>query len=72
MNDNYKKIVAEILIDIGSVKFSFKKPFTLTSGKKSPVYVDCRKIISFVRERNTILKCAIKYLSNNRRFIVLF
>ena len=55
---DYKNIIAKILIDIGSVKFSFKHPFTLTSGKKSPVYVDCRKIISYLKERKTILNLA--------------
>ena len=53
---NYQELVAEILIKIESVKFSFNKPFTLTSGEKSPVYVDCRKIISFIKERNTSLR----------------
>ena len=51
--------VAEILISIESVKFSFKNHFTLTSGLKSPVYVDCRKIISFTKERNFIIDKAI-------------
>ena len=46
MKENgFQDIVAKILIDIESVKFSFDKHFTLTSGYKSPVYVDCRKII---------------------------
>ena len=45
-DNNYRDIIAKILIDIESVKFSFENPFTLTSGQKSPVYVDCRKIIS--------------------------
>ncbi len=57
--------VAEILINIESVKFSFKNHFTLTSGLKSPVYVDCRKIISFVNERNIIIKKMINYLDKN-------
>ena len=55
INTNDQNEVAKILIDIGSIKFSFDKHFVLTSGKKSPVYVDCRKIISFVEERNKIL-----------------
>ena len=46
MEDNkYRNKVAEILLDIGAIKFSFKELFVLTSGKKSPVYVDCRKLI---------------------------
>ncbi|PPR53392.1 MAG: Orotate phosphoribosyltransferase, partial [Alphaproteobacteria bacterium MarineAlpha5_Bin1] len=62
---DYQNTVAEILINIGSVRFSFENPFILTSGLKSPVYVDCRKIISFVNERNTILNLAIEYFKNN-------
>ena len=47
---------AEILIDIGSVNFSPDKPFKLTSGKFSPVYCDCRRIISFPVERKKLIK----------------
>jgi len=65
LDKDYQNTVAEILINIGSVKFSFKNHFTLTSGLKSPVYVDCRKIISFVNERNIILNFAIEYFKNN-------
>ena len=60
MDKNYQLKVAEMLIQIESVKFSFENPFILTSGLKSPVYVDCRKIISYVNERSLILKYAIK------------
>ena len=54
--------IAKILIDIKSVNFSFSNYFTLTSGLRSPVYVDCRKIISFTKEREFIINKAIKYL----------
>ena len=57
--------IAKILIDIKSVNFSFKNHFTLTSGLKSPVYVDCRKIMSFVKEREFIINSAINYLTIN-------
>ena len=65
MHIDYQEKVAEILINIESVKFSFDKHFTLTSGLKSPVYVDCRKIISYVNERNIILKFALEYFKEN-------
>ena len=58
--------VAEILINIQSIKFSFENPFVLTSGLKSPVYVDCRKIISYIKERNIILNLAKKYFEENK------
>ena len=52
-NSNQK--IADILLKIGCVNINFKKKFTLTSGKKSPVYVDCRKLISFPKERDCLL-----------------
>ena len=57
--------IAKILIDIESINFSFKNYFTLTSGLKSPVYVDCRKIISFPKERDIIINRSIEYLNKN-------
>ena len=59
------EIIAEKLIDIESVKFSFENHFTLTSGLKSPVYVDCRKIISFIDERELIMNEALNYFKKN-------
>ena len=60
------EIIAEKLIDIESVKFSFENHFTLTSGLKSPVYVDCRKIISFIDERELIMNEALNYFEKNK------
>ena len=60
------EIIAEKLIDIESVKFSFENHFTLTSGLKSPVYVDCRKIISFINERELIMNEALNYFEKNK------
>ena len=56
--------IAKILVNIKSVNFSFDNYFTLTSGLKSPVYVDCRKIISFTEERDFIINKSIEYLKN--------
>ena len=52
---NNKEKIANLLLSIGCVNLDFKKQFTLTSGKKSPVYVDCRKLISFPKERELII-----------------
>jgi len=43
--------MAEILLNIDAVGCRPFNPFTLTSGTRSPVYVDCRRLISFVEER---------------------
>ena len=63
---NYQSITAKILIDIKAINFKFEKPFILTSGRKSPVYVDCRKIISFTKERNQIISLAKDYFLKNK------
>ena len=54
LKERFAQEAAEILIDIGAVSISVEKPFTLTSGKKSPVYVDCRKIISFPKNERSL------------------
>lgn len=46
---------AKMLIEIGAINFRPEAPFRLTSGKVSPVYIDCRKIISFPRVRSTLM-----------------
>jgi orotate phosphoribosyltransferase len=49
---------ARILLEIEAVLFNSREPFTWTSGRKSPVYVDCRKVISFPRARAALLDFA--------------
>lgn len=53
---------AQILIETKSVLFNAKEPFTLKSGKSSPVYVDCRRLISFVDERKKLMDHAAAVL----------
>ena len=52
------RTVAELLLEIEAVHIRPAEPFTLTSGKLSPVYVDCRRIISFPRARAAIMDLA--------------
>ena len=49
------RTAARILIETESVLFNAREPFTLKSGKPSPVYVDCRRLISFVKQRETLM-----------------
>ena len=63
---DYKQTTAKILIDIKAINFNFQNPFILTSGRKSPVYVDSRKIISFTKERNLIIQFMENYLRDNK------
>ncbi|MGE5502899.1 MAG: orotate phosphoribosyltransferase [Actinomycetota bacterium] len=49
---------ARILLEIKAVNFRPEEPYILTSGWASPVYVDCRKVISFPRARAKICELA--------------
>ena len=68
-NSNQK--IADILLKIGCVNINFKKKFTLTSGKKSPVYVDCRKLISFPKEREIVINEMTKLIKSKYKNKVL-
>ena len=60
--DNFKNKTAKILLDIKAINIQIKKPFKLTSGKLSPVYVDCRRIISHLKERRLIINMSSKLI----------
>ncbi|WP_199087927.1 orotate phosphoribosyltransferase [Bosea sp. ASV33] len=49
---------AKMLLEIKAVHFYSDKPFFFTSGWASPVYIDCRKIISYPRLRSTLIDFA--------------
>ena len=59
---------AEILLNLGCVNFSPKKQFKLTSGKFSPVYCDCRRLISFPKERKKLINYAVQKIKNSKNF----
>ena len=46
---------ARMLLEIKTFQFNAAQPFVFTSGWASPVYVDCRKIISFPRTRSALM-----------------
>jgi orotate phosphoribosyltransferase len=52
------RIVADILLEIKAVNFRPEQPYTLTAGWASPVYIDCRKLISYPRARRKITELA--------------
>ena len=62
--DEIGKIAAKVLLDTKSVLFNSKEPFVFTSGKLSPVYTDCRRLIAFVEERNTLMDMAAEILKD--------
>ncbi|HWK15221.1 MAG TPA: orotate phosphoribosyltransferase [Rhizobiaceae bacterium] len=50
--------VARMLWEIKAVHFRADEPYTFTSGLSSPVYIDCRKLISYPRIRSAIMDFA--------------
>ena len=64
-----KKIIAgqtaKILLDIKAVNFRPQEPYILTSGWASPVYIDCRWVISFLQERREIIKLSSQLLRSS-------
>ncbi|MDN2565502.1 orotate phosphoribosyltransferase [Aquibium sp. A9E412] len=48
------RTTASMLLEIEAVHFNADAPFTFTSGLASPVYIDCRKLISFPRVRAAV------------------
>ena len=52
--------VAEMLLSTESIQVYKDKPFVFVSGRISPVYIDCRKLLSFSAEREYIVTALAK------------
>ena len=67
-----KEVVAELtakmLIEVEAVRFNTDEPFKFTSGWASPVYIDCRKLISYPRVRQTLMDFATSVITRNIGF----
>src|SRR3974390_474544 len=67
-----KKVVAELtakmLLEVDAVRFMTDKPFIYTSGWASPVYTDCRRLISFPRVRRTLMDFAASTIMREAGF----
>ena len=68
MNKKYKisksaEDVAKDLLNIESIVFNVKDPFTWVSGIKSPVYCDNRRINSFVSTRNRVVDAFVQFIA---------
>jgi orotate phosphoribosyltransferase len=67
-----KKTIAELtgkmLLEVEAVRFYKDKPFIFTSGLASPVYTDCRRLISFPRVRNALIDFGVSTVSRDVGF----
>lgn len=59
---------ARLLLDIKAVNFRPEEPYTLTAGWASPVYIDCRWVISFPDARRRIVQRAVEKLERDVGF----
>jgi orotate phosphoribosyltransferase len=53
------ELTAKMFLEVEAVRFMTDKPFIFTSGRASPVYTDCRRLISFPRVRNSLMDFGI-------------
>ncbi|MGD0025779.1 MAG: orotate phosphoribosyltransferase [Xanthobacteraceae bacterium] len=53
------ELTAKMLLEVEAVRFMADKPFIFTSGWASPVYTDCRRLISFPHVRQTLVDFAV-------------
>ena len=56
---------ARLLLEIEAIHCRPDNPYIFTSGRASPVYIDCRKIISFPEARAKIMQHAFKAIERD-------
>ena len=62
------ELTAKMLVEVEAVRFSSDEPFKFTSGWASPVYIDCRKLISYPRVRQSLMDFAVSIIARNVGF----
>ncbi|MCF7906293.1 orotate phosphoribosyltransferase, partial [Candidatus Gracilibacteria bacterium] len=54
------KSIAQLLVQHQAVKVNFQNPFTWVSGIRSPIYCDCRELISIPEAREVIVEAFLE------------
>ena len=62
------ELTAKMLLEVEAIHFRSDAPFRFTSGWASPVYIDCRKLISFPRIRQALMDFAASVILRNIGF----
>jgi len=62
--ENIQEKVAQVFIETNSLHCNIVEPFRLTSGTLSPSYVDCRKLISFPKQRKVVVDAFVDIIKN--------
>lgn len=69
--NNYSEKTAKILLSIHAVSLNPKKPFRYSSGILSPVYTDCRLLMSYPKERTAIKNLYAHIIKSAGKFDVI-
>jgi orotate phosphoribosyltransferase len=62
------ELTAKMLLEVEAVRFMGDRPFIFTSGRASPVYTDCRRLISFPRVRQTLIDFGVATMQRDVGF----
>ncbi|WFS02961.1 orotate phosphoribosyltransferase [Rhizobium tumorigenes] len=62
------ELLAKMLWEIKAVHFNAETPYKFASGMASPVYIDCRKLLSYPRVRSTVMDFAASVLLRDAGF----
>lgn len=65
------ELTVQMLMEIDAIHFRTDRPFMFTSGLASPVYIDCRKLISYPRIRATLMDFAVSTIVRDIGFDTL-
>lgn len=60
VSDELGLLAAKILLDVDAVLFRPDRPFVFSSGWASPVFVDCKRAISYPLARDALIELSIK------------
>jgi orotate phosphoribosyltransferase len=62
------RLTARMLLEVKAVNFRRDEPYKLTSGLASPVYIDCRKLISYPLVRSALMDFAVAKILRDAGF----
>lgn len=61
-------MTARMILEAGAVKYSAERPYFLSSGWASPVYIDVQRLISYPRIRSAMMDLASETILANAGF----
>ena len=62
------ELLAKMLWEIKAVHFNAETPYKFSSGMASPVYIDCRKLLSYPRVRSAVMDFAAAVVMRDAGF----